>query len=125
MYNNRRRHARLEVSKKILPNSEFTPVDLSESGLKISSFAKHTVGKILTFKLKLDDEILTIKGVVRWCRESPSVFETEFHLGIEFQEHSISDQLTLRNYIEKQLTKQAVVAQAAKAQNKGVKTSVF
>jgi hypothetical protein len=78
----RRRHQRVKVSPFILKNPSLTPVDLSESGIKLFSINKLHVDRQISLELKIQGELLELTGQVMWSRESSS--ESGFYSGLVF-----------------------------------------
>lgn len=97
----RRRHKRVGVDKSILVKAHFTALDLSESGMRLLSKSEQRKGRELELDLKLGTQDMTLKSEVMWCQKVSSVFETGYHIGVQFVGHSVSQQLAIREYIEK------------------------
>ncbi len=97
----RRRHKRVKVTSSILASTEFTPQDLSESGMQLSCTSELRKGRTIELKLTLDGESFTVHAEVVWCRKASSIYESGYHVGVQFVGHSISQQLVIRNYVEK------------------------
>ena len=88
------------MPRSVLLNSEYTPVDLSESGMQLCCDSEIRIGRILDLSLSIGGRNISINGVVIWCNKSSSIYDNDYRVGIEFSGHSISDQLLIREYIE-------------------------
>ena len=97
----RRRHKRIAVNKSVLESDDFVALDLSESGMQLSCSSEHRQGRRIDMTLHLDDQVLTLTAEVIWCKRASSVFETGYHLGVQFVGYSVSEQLALRDYVAK------------------------
>lgn len=78
----RRRHQRVKVSPFILKNPLLTPIDLSESGIKLFSINELHVNLRINLELKVQDELLELTGQVMWSKASSS--ESGFYSGLAF-----------------------------------------
>lgn len=78
----RRRHQRVKVSPFILKNPSLTPVDISESGIKLFSINELHVNLRINLELKVQDELLELTGQVMWSKASSS--ESGFYSGLAF-----------------------------------------
>ena len=85
----KRRHKRKMVGESILTCSNFIVVDLSESGMGLSSLVQRSRGENIPLTLGLDGEELALNSEIIWCRESVSIYDNEFHYGVEFEVNSI------------------------------------
>lgn len=116
----RRRHKRVEVGPFILKDPTLTPIDISESGIKIFSTRKLHVDRRISLKLNLHGELLELTGQVMWSRESSSIFEAGCYSGLVFVNYDISQQIQLRKFVERSLNKldgNTVTTQSASAKN--------
>ncbi|MBN1379621.1 MAG: PilZ domain-containing protein [Gammaproteobacteria bacterium] len=100
---NRRRHKRVSVDSCVLDSSEFTALDLSESGMQLSSAIERRVGRTFDLNLMLEGHSLALKVEVIWCKKASSVFETGYRLGVQFVGHSVAQQLLIGNFVQKHL----------------------
>ena len=78
----RRRHQRVKVSPFILKNPSLTPVDISQSGIKLFSINELHVNRRINLELKVQDELLELTGQVMWSKASSS--ESGFYSGLAF-----------------------------------------
>lgn len=95
----RRRHQRIKVDKAVLKTPGLTALDMSESGMGLSCAKAQSIGKELALELDLNGQALSIKSIVRWCSTAKSIYEGGYHVGVEFEGHSISNQLLIREFI--------------------------
>ena len=98
----RRQHKRLQVASSLVKQSDFNAIDLSESGIQVSSSKKFRVGETINLELNLktEDNSLSLDCRVMWCRPSQSVFTTDNLIGLRFIDINASNTLRLRRYIE-------------------------
>lgn len=78
----RRRHQRVKVSPFILKDPLLTPIDLSESGIKLFSINELHMDRQINLELKVKDELLELTGQVAWSKASSSEFG--FYSGLAF-----------------------------------------
>ena len=97
---NSRRHHRVNVGPEVLPDPSFTPINISESGIKVFSLAMQIPGNEITLRLNLLGERLEVVGKIIWSKESTSIFEKGFYSGLVFVDHSISKQLIIRKFVK-------------------------
>lgn len=112
---NRRKHARAAVKKGVLLDENFKLVDLSESGMQLSSAHSRKVGNTLQFTLNLDGRNVYASAVVRWCGKSKSIFSDDYNMGLQFVGMSVNQILILRRYIQHALDNGALVEETLKA----------
>lgn len=86
--NFRRRHQRVKVSPFILKNRSLTPVDISESGIKLFSINKLYVDRQISLELKIQGELLELTGQVKWSKASSS--ESGYYSGLAFVNYNIA-----------------------------------
>jgi len=84
----RRRHQRVKVSPFILKNPSLTPVDLSESGIKLFSINKLHVDRQISLELKVKGELLELTGQVMWSKASAS--ESGYYSGLAFINYNMA-----------------------------------
>lgn len=96
---NRRRHPRADVDGSVLLDSTHSAVNLSEMGMKMTSATHYNEGKLLTLKLGLDEHTLILRAKVVWCKEAASVYNDKYTVGVEFVDHTIGEQLIIREYV--------------------------
>lgn len=96
---NRRRHARATVKSDVLVSDDFRLVDLSESGVQLTSIHPRKVGNIIELTLNLEGQNVYLNAIVRWCRQSQSIFSTDYNLGLQFEGIRVNQTLLLRRYI--------------------------
>lgn len=96
----RRLHKRVPVSISTLDSTEFRALDLSESGMRLSSLIEQREGRRCELKLHLGSQVLRLHAEVIWCQKASSVFESGYHVGVKFVGYSIGDQLILREFID-------------------------
>lgn len=95
--------ARIGVPQGLVGNTDFDAVDLSETGIKLRTDRKITRGKKINLLLNLDGAEVLISGEVMWCTESNSIYETGWTAGLQFVEHTITAQLSIRRYVSARL----------------------
>lgn len=100
-----RRHRRFAAPSNFIKKTHFKCIDISESGLQFSSHKNQLTGKVFSVTLNLGQQEITIKCKVMWCRKSASIYSDEFFFGIAFVDHSITEQLAIRSYIDKALAR--------------------
>lgn len=84
----RRRHQRVKVSPFILKNPSLTPVDLSESGIKLFSIDKLHVDHQISLELKIQGQLLELTGQVMWSKASIS--ESGYYSGLAFINYNMA-----------------------------------
>ena len=97
----RRRHKRITVDKSVLNNPEFTANDLSESGMQLSCATEQRKGRKIDITLNLEGQTVPLKAEIMWCRKASSVYETGYHVGVQFIEYSVSHELLIRDFVDK------------------------
>lgn len=95
----RRRHQRKQVPESVLIESPWRAVNLSESGMLLASKTELKLGSRIQLKLDLKGERLDYTAVVKRCMPSPSVYEQEFHVGVQFDDSTASRRLIIRRYL--------------------------
>lgn len=98
-HQDRRRYKRVDVDQSVLQGGEFTALNLSESGMQLLSRVEYRKGRELELALKLNAQSMTLKAEVVWCQKSSSIFESGYHLGVQFVGHSVGEQLAIREYV--------------------------
>jgi len=91
--------ARVPVPEDIIKNTDFYAVDISETGIKMRSHERVRKGKFINLLLTIDNTDVLISGEVMWCREGNSIYDTDWVIGLQFVEYSITAQLAIRNYV--------------------------
>ncbi len=94
-----RRNARFVLKENVLVKPEFKAIDISESGMKLGSARELSKGKELDLLLVLDGEEIRLQGKIMWCNKSNSIFDGDWHAGVQFVNQSISSQIEIRRYI--------------------------
>jgi len=94
-----RAHDRIHVSESLVSGAGIAAIDLSEKGMLLHLDKSVSAGTVLSFTLHLEDKSFEVSALVRWCKSATSIFESGVHAGVEFQGHSISAQLAIRDYI--------------------------
>jgi hypothetical protein len=100
---NRRRHARALVNPDILVSNDFRLVDLSESGVQLAAIHPRKVGSTIPLVLDIDGQQVNLRAVVRWCKQSHSIFSTDYNMGLQFEGILVNHTLILRRYINETL----------------------
>lgn len=96
----RRKHARVSARAGDVSHAEFTCLDISESGMKLSAMGKVGTGGLITVTLNALEPPVEVRCRVMWCREASSVFDTGYHFGVKFENFSIQNQAKLRELID-------------------------
>ena len=96
----RRRHKRVKVDRSVLKSSEYSAQDLSESGMQLSCDSERRKGRKIELTLTLNAETFNVSAEVMWCKKASSIYESGFHIGVQFVGHSIHHQLIIREFVE-------------------------
>lgn len=100
---NKRKYVRVEVEKGILLEEDFELVDLSESGMQLSSPYSRKTGNTLQFTLSLNGKNVYVNAIVRWCEQSKSIFTDNYSMGLQFVGMSVNQTLIVRKYMQRLL----------------------
>ncbi|MFK8047498.1 MAG: PilZ domain-containing protein [Halioglobus sp.] len=99
-----RRHPRVPVQASFVSEPAYSAVNVSETGMCLSCQDEVVVGRKLPLTISIDGEELKLTGLVKWCRAPSSVFESGYRVGVQFENHSITQQLLVRGFVESQLS---------------------
>lgn len=95
----KRRHSRIAVPTGFVKEKDLVAYDLSESGMGLGSASPLSMGAELTLTLDIHAG-MAVNAKIMWCRESASVFEQGYRVGVEFSDMSTQDMLLIRAFVQ-------------------------
>ena len=99
-FENRRRHERVTLGQDIVRGTEFTGINLSESGMLLGTSRKFYAGYKGDIELVLGtDKSLRFRFEVMRVERAQSVYDSGYRLGVQFLDLRTSQQLELREFI--------------------------
>ena len=98
-----RKHVRIAVKKGDVLHPRYKVMDISESGIKCAAASSVSPGTQFMVIVNTLENALSIRCEVVWCRESPSVFDSDYIFGCKFVEVKTSYQLQIRRLVESRL----------------------
>lgn len=94
-----RRHNRVPAPGNLLVSTEFSAVNLSNSGMALQARRAYAPGEVIKLELRLNQEILISRAKVVWCKPAGNNPEVQgYELGVEFEKLLTTTSLLLRNY---------------------------
>jgi len=99
---------RVKVRNDVLLNTQFTAVDISETGLQIKALSYHHSGSIINLEFDLEGIKQEVKATVMWCKDDYLAHNSMYRMGLKFENITVQFQLLIRRYIVKQTADQKI-----------------
>ncbi len=101
-----RKHQRYSARPGDVSHPEYRCRDISESGMKLESSQMVRPGQTFKIVLGMLNKPVQVTCKVMWCRESASIYESSYNMGVRFEDLSVSNQLELRRTMSKRISTQ-------------------